>query len=70
MTPAFKHWNDFFAMGGYGLYIWLAVTLVLLALAGLICHTCWQRRAILQAIRRSHAREQRRRNVPQREASL
>ncbi|MRS88897.1 heme exporter protein CcmD [Enterobacteriaceae bacterium RIT714] len=70
MTPAFKYWSEFFAMGGYGLYIWLAVVLTLLALAGLILHTCMQRRAILQAIRRSHSREQRRRNVQESEASL
>ncbi|MBZ0059545.1 MULTISPECIES: heme exporter protein CcmD [unclassified Leclercia] len=70
MTPAFTHWNEFFAMGGYGLYIWLAVALAWLPLAVLILHTRWQQRAILLTIRRRHARGQRMRNAPGREATL
>lgn len=27
MTPAFASWSDFFAMGGYALYVWLAVAM-------------------------------------------
>ncbi|MHA6429485.1 heme exporter protein CcmD, partial [Escherichia coli] len=25
MTPAFASWNEFFAMGGYAFFVWLAV---------------------------------------------
>lgn len=25
MSPAFSSWSDFFAMGGYAFFVWLAV---------------------------------------------
>ena len=28
MTTAFASWSDFFAMGGYAFYVWLAVALL------------------------------------------
>lgn len=59
MTPAFSTWQDFFAMGGYASYVWLAVTCVLLGLGGLILHTVIQRRRLLTAIRQREARERR-----------
>ena len=27
MTPAFASWNEFFAMGGYAFFVWLAVAM-------------------------------------------
>ena len=27
MTPAFASWNEFFAMGGYAFFVWLAVVM-------------------------------------------
>ncbi|ACX88479.1 heme exporter protein CcmD [Pectobacterium parmentieri] len=59
MNIAFTNWQDFFAMGGYALYVWLAVVLTLLPLSALIGHTLWHRRALLNDIRRQQAREQR-----------
>ncbi|AUX73271.1 heme exporter protein CcmD [Erwinia pyrifoliae] len=59
MTPAFSSWQDFFAMGGYALYVWLAVAFTLIPLAALVVHTCWQRRRLLDDIRQRRAREQR-----------
>ena len=49
MTPAFASWSDFFAMGGYALYVWLAVAmsviplvvLVLLGVQELSLHAYW-----------------------------
>ncbi|STK49569.1 heme exporter protein D (cytochrome C-type biogenesis protein) [Escherichia coli] len=29
MTPAFASWNEFFAMGGYAFFVWLAVVMTL-----------------------------------------
>nr|CBX81332.1 Heme exporter protein D [Erwinia amylovora ATCC BAA-2158] len=59
MTPAFSSWPDFFAMGGYAFFVWLAVVFTLLSFAALVGHTCWQRRRLLADIRRRQAREQR-----------
>lgn len=59
MTPAFSNWQDFFAMGGYASYVWLAVACALLGLGGLILHTVIHRRRLLTAIRQREAREQR-----------
>ncbi|WP_113633106.1 heme exporter protein CcmD [Pectobacterium peruviense] len=59
MNIAFTSWQDFFAMGGYAFYVWLAVVLTLLPLSALIGHTLLGRRALLRDIRRQQARDQR-----------
>ncbi|WP_413737749.1 heme exporter protein CcmD [Sodalis sp. RH21] len=59
MSPAFASWPAFFAMGGYAVYVWLAVGVTLLSLFGLIGHTCWQRHHLLGDIRRRQARMRR-----------
>lgn len=59
MTPAFSSWQDFWAMGGYAFYVWLAVAATLLPLLGLMLHTIWQRKQLIQEIKRRVAREQR-----------
>ncbi|WP_261848465.1 heme exporter protein CcmD [Pectobacterium araliae] len=59
MNIAFTSWQDFFAMGGYAFYVWLAVVLTLLPLSALVGHTLLSRRALLIDIRRQQAREQR-----------
>ncbi|EDB4978938.1 TPA: heme exporter protein CcmD [Salmonella enterica] len=63
MSPAFSSWSDFFAMGGYAFFVWLAVAmtvapLVLLALHTVL-HTVLQRRAILRGVAQQRAREAR-----------
>lgn len=30
MTPAFASWNEFFAMGGYAFFVWLAVVMTVI----------------------------------------
>ncbi|ARJ42901.1 heme exporter protein CcmD [Pantoea alhagi] len=59
MKPAFSSWHDFLAMGGYGFYVWLAVSVTLLSLAALAGHTLWQRRQLLKSVRQYQARERR-----------
>lgn len=59
MTPAFASWHDFFAMGRYGFYVWLAVSGTLIPLGALVFHTLWLRRRLLADIRQRQAREQR-----------
>lgn len=59
MKPAFSSWHDFLAMGGYGFYVWLAVSVTLLSLTVLAGHTLWQRRQLLKSVRQYQARERR-----------
>ncbi|HDN2511186.1 MULTISPECIES: heme exporter protein CcmD [Providencia] len=59
MTSAFASWSDFFAMGGYGFYVWLAVALTLIPILLLCVHTVIQRKMIINAIIQQQAREQR-----------
>lgn len=70
MTWAFTHWGEFFAMGGYAFYVWLAVVFTLLPLLGLIFHTRYQHRAILRTVARQQAREQRIRAARQRQEEV
>ncbi|MBQ4766636.1 heme exporter protein CcmD [Pectobacterium versatile] len=67
MNIAFTSWQDFFAMGGYAFYVWLAVVLTLLPLSALVGHTLLSRRALLSDIRRQQAREQRKSTARQSE---
>lgn len=59
MTPVFSSWQEFFAMGGYGFFVWLAVSATLIPLLGLVWHTCWQRKRLLVEIQRRKSREAR-----------
>lgn len=63
MNGAFACWEDFFAMGGYAFYVWLAVALTVIPLALLVVHTVVQQRAILRDAVRARAREARMRQA-------
>ena len=70
MTPAFASWSDFFAMGGYALYVWLAVAMSVIPLVVLVVHSTLQHRAILHGVAQQRAREARMRAAQvQREAA-
>ena len=43
-------WQEFWAMGGYALYVWGSVGVVLLCIAGELLELAWRRKAILQAL--------------------
>ncbi|MEN5014738.1 heme exporter protein CcmD [Erwinia sp. Eh17-17] len=70
MTPAFASWHDFFAMGHYAFYVWLAVASTLIPLSMLVLHTLWLRRRLLADIRQRQAREQRIRAVKMKNAAI
>ncbi|EDS8500377.1 heme exporter protein CcmD [Salmonella enterica subsp. enterica serovar Anatum] len=55
MSPAFSSWSDFFAMGGYAFFVWLAVAMTVAPLALLALHTVLQRRAILRGVAQQRA---------------
>ncbi len=42
VSPAFSSWSDFFAMGGYAFFVWLAVAMTVAPLALLALHTVLQ----------------------------
>lgn len=50
MTPAFASWNEFFAMGGYAFFVWLAVVMTVIPLVVLVVHSVMQHRAILRGV--------------------
>ncbi|MCU6184534.1 MULTISPECIES: heme exporter protein CcmD [Citrobacter] len=59
MTSAFHSWSDFWQMGGYAFYVWLAVAVTALSLLVVVWHACWQRRALLADVQCQMARERR-----------
>lgn len=59
MTSAFASWSEFFAMGGYAFYVWLAVAMSVIPLAILVIHTATRQRAILRDVAQQRAREAR-----------
>ena len=59
MMPAFASWHDFFAMGGYAFYVWLAVVFTVIPLVGLVLHTLLLRRRLLTEIRQHESKERR-----------
>ena len=55
MSSAFASWHDFWLMGGYAFYVWLAVAFTLVPLLALVLQTRLQRKALLRDIRRQQA---------------
>lgn len=68
MTPAFASWNEFFAMGGYAFFVWLAVVMTVIPLVVLVVHSV-KHRAILRGVAQQRAREARLRAAQQQEAA-
>lgn len=48
--------SDFFAMGGYGFYVWLAYGITFLAVGLLIWQSKWEIRQTLQQVKKEQAR--------------
>ena len=40
------NWTDFFAMGGYGLYVWGSVIVVFAVILGEVLELAWRRKAL------------------------
>ncbi|AKD40029.1 heme exporter protein CcmD [Pasteurella multocida] len=58
----FATWQDFFNMGGYGFYVWLAYGISLLAIVVLIVQSVKERKAILRDVLREQQRQARLQN--------
>ena len=50
MNLVWKSWSDFFAMGGYGLYVWGSFAMTALVMLGEV----WARRASRRALARDN----------------
>lgn len=55
----FDSWQAFWAMGGYGLYVWLSFGLSYLLLAGITGYSVYQQRQLKQQLAAKLARQQR-----------
>lgn len=55
----FESVAEFFAMGGYGFYVWLAFGVSALAMVGIVIDSIVKRNAIFKSVARQSARQQR-----------
>ena len=55
MTPYFKTFGDFLAMGGHGFYVWLCYAITFLAVIGLIIYAKNERKQTLDKLGRQQA---------------
>lgn len=58
MTFQFESISEFFAMGGYGFYVWLAYTLTFIAMSGLIWLSRREHKVILDQVKKELVREE------------
>ena len=65
MTPYFASWQEFFAMGKYGFYVWLSYAASLLVLGWILLLPLLQHRRLQR-----QARRQQRRQAGQAEAGM
>lgn len=55
----FTSWQDFFNMGGYGLYVWLSYGISFIAVLWLVISSIREKNLILQELKHEALREQR-----------
>lgn len=56
---AFSSWSEFWAMGGYALYVWLAYGVSALVIAGLILNGWVAKQNLKRQVKQQQARQQR-----------
>ena len=67
---AFNSFADFFAMGGYGFYVWLAYGISFVCLIILIFNTLAKRKKIIRVVTQRIAREERIKKAKNMEGTL
>ncbi|AKD38021.1 heme exporter protein D [Pasteurella multocida subsp. multocida OH4807] len=55
----FETWQDFFNMGGYGFYVWLAYAISFVAVVVLIIQSVQERKKVLKEVLREQQRQAR-----------
>ncbi|GGB45382.1 heme exporter protein D [Oceanisphaera marina] len=66
----FDTWSAFWAMGGYGFYVWLSFGFTLVALVGIVISTMATKKSLLRAVKQKQARAQRRKAAQKLENTL
>ncbi|GHA27081.1 heme exporter protein CcmD [Oceanisphaera arctica] len=66
----FDSWSAFWAMGGYGFYVWLSFALTIFALLALVVSTMTTRKSLLRAVKQKQARAARRKAAQKLENTL
>ncbi|MBL1378355.1 heme exporter protein CcmD [Zobellella iuensis] len=66
----FESWSAFWAMGGYGFYVWLSFAVTLLALLGLVVATITTKKRLLREVKQKQARVARRKAAQKLENTL
>ncbi|MDP8163306.1 heme exporter protein CcmD [Pasteurella skyensis] len=59
----FQSWSDFFNMGGYGFYVWLAYGISFLAILVLGLQSIISKKTLFKEIKREQERKQRQQNT-------
>ena len=67
---AFNSMSEFFAMGGYGFYVWLSYGITLLALIILVVTSMAKKKKILKNVEQRLSREQRIKKAQNMEGTL
>ena len=66
----FDSWSAFWAVGGYGFYVWLSFGMTILALVALVISTMTTRKSLLRAVKQKQARAARRKAAQKLENTL
>ncbi|WP_417614572.1 heme exporter protein CcmD [Oceanisphaera sp.] len=66
----FDTWSEFWAMGGYGFYVWLSFGFTLVALVGIVISSMATKKSLLRAVKQKQARAQRRKAARKLENTL
>ena len=67
---AFNSISEFFAMGGYGFYVWLSYGITLLSLIILVITSMAKKKKILKSVEQRLSREQRIKKAQNMEGTL
>ncbi|MBR0573188.1 MULTISPECIES: heme exporter protein CcmD [Pasteurellaceae] len=59
----FQSWSDFFNMGGYGFYVWIAYGISFVAILVLGLQSISSKKALFKEIKREQERKQRQQNM-------
>ena len=66
----FDSWSAFWAMGGYGFYVWLSFGLTIFSLVALWVSTMATKKSLLRAVKQKQARAARRKAAQKLENTL
>ncbi|TNC82424.1 MAG: heme exporter protein CcmD [Oleiphilus sp.] len=56
---SFESWQDFWHMGGHGLYVWLCYGVGLLVILGIALAPVWQRKRLVRKLYQQYKRQSR-----------